>query len=154
MTIKDLSPTILAALKVKRYDRIVEKHEGPETWDWQLPRSEERTQRLKDLYQNSDLDFSIDTHAEFIQIADVYLLLPVGSDHHENLTILNHFFSEDRQKIVLYIKDTTYDDDAFGAGFVAICDKYPNEDFYIATLYHEWFIIDYDPLAERFKNTE
>jgi hypothetical protein len=144
MKIKELSPTILATLKDKRYDRIVEKHEGPETWDWQLPPSEERIQELKKRYKEIGYDFSEDNHAEFLLIAGVNVLLPIGSEHHENMTILHHFFSEDRQKIVLYIKDTTYDDGMFGAGFVAICDKYPAESFYIATLYHEWFIIDYD----------
>ena len=152
MKVKGLSPTIIASLKNKRYDRIVEKHEGPETWDWQLPSSEERIQELKRMYENSGYDFSTDNHAEFIQVGEVDILLPIGSDHHVNLTVLHYFFSEDHQKIVLYIKDTTYDDDAFGAGFVAICDKYPNESFYIATFYHEWYIIDYDPLADRFKN--
>jgi hypothetical protein len=52
MKIKDLSPAILAALKNKRYDRIVEKHEGPETWDWQLPPSAERVQEMKEMYKN------------------------------------------------------------------------------------------------------
>jgi hypothetical protein len=148
MKIKDISPTILAALKDKRYDRIVEKHEGPARWDWELPPSEERIEELKKTYQHIGYDFSEDSHAEFMQIAGVYVLLPIGSDHHENVTILHHFFSEDRQKIVLYIKDTTYDEGMFGAGFVAICDKYPAESFYIATFYHEWFIIDYDSESE------
>ena len=152
MKVKELSPTTLATLKNKRYDRIVEKHEGPETWDWQLPRSKERIQKLKEVYQDSHHDFSMDNHAEFIQLAGVDILLPIGSNHHANLTFLHYFFSEDRQKIVLYIKDTTYEDDAFGAGFVAICEKYLNEPFYIATLYHEWYIIDYDSLADRFKS--
>ncbi len=149
MKIKELSPTVLATLKNKRYDRIVEKHEGPETWSWNLPRSEERMEELRKMYKDSGFDFSKDNHAEFIQIAGVDVLLPISSDHHANLTILHHFFSEDRHKLVLYIKDTTHDDDAFGAGFVGICDKYLNEPFYIATLYHEWFIIDYDPIAIR-----
>lgn len=152
MKIKDLSLTTLAALKNKRYDRIVEKHEGPETWDWQLPYSKERLEELKEMYKNSDYDVSEDDHAEFMQIAGVDVLLPIGANHHPNITILHHFFSEDYEKLVLYIKDTTYDDGVFGAGFVAICDKYDVEPFYIATFYHEWFIIDYDPLAERFKS--
>jgi hypothetical protein len=148
MKIKELSPAILAELKDKRYDRIVEKHEGPQTWDWQLPPSKERVQKMKEMYQHSGYDFSEDNHAEFMQIAGVEVLLPIGSDHHENVTILHHFFSEDRQKIVLYIKDTTYDEGMFDAGFIAICDKYSTESFYIATMYHEWFIIDYDSEAE------
>ena len=36
MKVKELSPAIIATLKNKRYDRIVEKHEGLETWDWQI----------------------------------------------------------------------------------------------------------------------
>jgi hypothetical protein len=148
MKIKELSPTILAELKDKRYDRIVEKHEGPETWDWQLPPSAERIQKMKNMYKNSGYDFSEDNHAEFMQIAGVEVLLPIGADHHKNVTILHHFFSEDRQKIVLYIKDTTYDEGMFGAGFIAICNKYTTASFYIATMYHEWFIIDYDSESE------
>ena len=74
MKIKDLSPTILAALKNKRYDRIVEKHEGPETWDWQLPRSEERFEELKNMFKNSGFDFSKDNHAEFMEIGGVEIL--------------------------------------------------------------------------------
>ena len=150
MTVKDLSPNLLETLKKTRYDRIVEKHEGPETWDWQLP-DEARKERMKEMYGDSDMDFNLDAHVDFLEIGGVQVLLPVNNDHHENMTFLHHFFSEDRQKLVLYIKDTTYDDDAFSAGFVAICDKYPNESFYLATFYHEWYIIDYDPMAEKFK---
>jgi hypothetical protein len=151
MKIKELSPAILSVLKNKRYDRIVEKHEGPESWDWQLPYDAERIEALKSMYKNSDIEDSVSDHADFIQIDNVDVLLPVGSDHHPNITILHHFFSENRQKIVLYIKDTTYDDGIWGAGFIAICDKYPYESFYVATLYHEWYIIDYDSLADKFK---
>jgi hypothetical protein len=34
------------------------------------------------------------------------------------------------------------DDETFFAGFLAICEKVPDETFYIAIVYHEWFIID------------
>jgi hypothetical protein len=30
----------------------------------------------------------------------------------------------------------------FEAGFIAVCEKFPEEDFFVATLYHEWFIVD------------
>jgi hypothetical protein len=49
--------------------------------------------------------------------------------------------------MVIYLKNTTYDDSPFGAGYVAICERFAEESFYIATLYHEWFIIDYDANA-------
>ena len=28
------------------------------------------------------------------------------------------------------------------AGFVAICDKFPDEEFYVAIVYHEWFMVE------------
>lgn len=28
--------------------------------------------------------------------------------------------------------------------FVAVCEKVPGEEFFIASLYHEWFIIEND----------
>jgi hypothetical protein len=96
MKIKELSPSILSVLKNKRYDRIVEKHEGPETWDWQLPYDDARIEALKSMYKNSSIDISVSNHADFIQIDNVDVLLPVGSDHHPNIKILHHFF----QKIV------------------------------------------------------
>ena len=57
------------------------------------------------------------------------------------------FLSEDQAKLVIYLKDTTYDDSLLGAGYVAIGDYQP-EGFYLTTLYHEWFIIDYDTEAK------
>ncbi len=36
MKVKNLSLETLAAIKNTRYDRIIEKHEGPETSEYQL----------------------------------------------------------------------------------------------------------------------
>ena len=30
----------------------------------------------------------------------------------------------------------------FEAGRLAICEKIPGENFYVATVYHEWFVIE------------
>ncbi len=50
------------------------------------------------------------------------------------------------QSLTIFLKDTTFVDDPemeiFWGGFVAVCDKMPGETFYIAILYHEWFIIE------------
>ena len=43
---------------------------------------------------------------------------------------------------LFFLKDTTYDDDLFFSGYLAICDKLKDEDFYLAIVYHEWFIIE------------
>lgn len=34
------------------------------------------------------------------------------------------------------------DEELFWGGFLAICEKFPDEDFFLTTLYHEWFIVD------------
>lgn len=148
MQVKDLSPATIAAIKETRYDRIIEKHEGPETWKYQLDYDDPHTKELVEMYRRAGSEYEPSPDAEFLQIGGADVLLPVSADHHSNMTILHHFFSEDRSKMVLYIKDTTYDDSAFGAGFVAICDKFPGHEFYLASFYHEWFILDYDPLAD------
>ena len=134
MQIKNLRPVTLATIKKMRYDRIVEKHEGPETWNWLLDVEGEKKKELAEFYKKAGGDYDPSPNAEFMEVGGVDVLLSVASDHHPNMTILHHFFSEDRSKIVLYIKETTYYDDAFASGFVAICNKFPNEEFYITTL--------------------
>lgn len=142
MLVEDLLPQTLDRVKNSRWDRIIEKHEGPETWAWELKE-----------YTPDDMIFRIDpnfdpvaSRPQFMQVGDHWVLLPVSRSHHSNITILHHFLSEDHTKLVIYLKDTTYDDSLFGAGYVAICDCLL-EGFYLTTLYHEWFIIDYDKEA-------
>ncbi|MCP4109158.1 MAG: hypothetical protein GY749_27120 [Desulfobacteraceae bacterium] len=65
--------------------------------------------------------------------------------NHRNVTILRCIEGDNGSVLTIFLKDTTYvsnpDDEMFDAGFVAVCDKFQGEDFYIAVLYHEWFII-------------
>ncbi|MBC8152732.1 MAG: hypothetical protein H7Z72_07470 [Bacteroidetes bacterium] len=143
MSIDDLSPETLERLKTSRWDRIIEKHEGPDSWEWQL-----RQPAPDDLIYRMDPDYDpVAETPEFMSIGGHWVLLPVGRKHHANITILHHFLSEDHTKIVIYLKDTTFYDDWSSAGFMTICDRQP-DGFYVATLYHEWFIIDYDPEAK------
>ncbi|MEP0907524.1 hypothetical protein NC969_18590 [Leptolyngbya subtilissima ST-M1] len=46
------------------------------------------------------------------------------------------------------MKDTTYGDDWFMSGYMAVCDRLLNQDFYLAILYHEWFIIEPSPVLK------
>lgn len=120
MKLSDLSPETLEKIKSVRWDRIIEKHEGPETWKSVLRYSE----------------------PEFLEIDGRWVLLPVERSHHPNITILRTIWSADGKSLTLFLKDTTYDDDPFFSGFVAVCDKVKNEDFFLAILYHEWFVIE------------
>jgi hypothetical protein len=124
LTVADLSAEPIAKIRAYRWDRIIEKHEGPETWA-------------------SELDFS---DPEFMLIADCSILLPVSRKQHPNMTLLRTIVSRDGDSMTLFLKDTTFysdpEDELFCAGFMAICDRVPGEDFFIAIVYHEWFIID------------
>ncbi len=124
MKLASLSEATRQRLDAWRWDRIIEKHEGP--WRW------EDTLRYRD--------------AEFISIDGRDVLLPLDAEQRPNVTILRTIVSEDQRTLTIFLKDTTYvadpDDEFFMAGFVAICDKFPDEDFYVAIVYHEWFMVE------------
>ncbi|MEO0520973.1 MAG: hypothetical protein AAF171_27185 [Cyanobacteria bacterium P01_A01_bin.116] len=120
MQIAALSEQTLNKIKSLRWDRIIEKHEGPETWaarfKWGDP--------------------------EFLMVEGRAVLLPVERSHHQNITVLRAIWSADGQSLTLFLKDTTYSDEWYDSGFLAVCDKLTGEAFYVATAYHEWFIIE------------
>lgn len=118
-----LNENALAKIKAYRYDRIVEKHEGPARW----------------------VDVLNYYSPEFLRVEGNWVLLPLPAEHHKNVTVLRTALDKEKQILVLFLKDTTYvektEDELFMAGFVAICEKVTGEPFFIATLYHEWFIL-------------
>jgi hypothetical protein len=126
MKVADLSNETLAKIKTVRWDRIIEKHEGPETWESELRYGE----------------------PEFIEIEGRWVLLPVEASRHQNITILRTTWSADGNSLTLFLKDTTFDDDMFVSGYMAVCDRPKGEEFFLAVLYHEWFIIEKAELFE------
>lgn len=124
MKMADLPEQAIEQIKSYRYDCIIEKHEGPERWESVL--------RFYD--------------PEFVRIAGHDVLLPVGRKHLPNITILRVIESADGQSLTLFLKDTTYvrepEDEMFGASFMAVCDKLPGQPFFLAVVYHEWFIVE------------
>lgn len=120
MKFADLKPETIEKLKTRRYDRIVEKHEGPERWKWQIEHGE----------------------CEFIQTGEHFILLPVYLEQLPNITILRVIESKDGNALTVFLKDTTYYDEDFMSGFMTVCEKFADEDFFTATVYHEWFIIE------------
>ena len=124
MRFADLPPATRERLNAWRWDRIIEKHEGP--WSW-----------------GDTLRY---TDAEFTSIDGRDVLLPLDAEQRPNVTILRTIVSEDQRTLTIFLKDTTYATDPeyefFMAGFVAICDKFPGEDFYVAVVYHEWFMVE------------
>lgn len=124
MKLADLSPETLVKIKSVRWDRIIEKHEGPESWDSVFR------------YCNPEL-MVIDGNP---------VLLPLDQTQHPHITILRTIWSDDGKSLTLFLKDTTYDDDPFMSGYVAVCDQLEGENLYLAILYHEWFIIERSPI--------
>lgn len=119
MKLSDLSDETLNKIKSLRWDRIIEKHEGPERWSSVLE------------YYNP----------EFMEIEGRWVLLPVERENHANITILRTIWSVDGNSLTLFLKDTTFVDGEFLAGFMAVCDKLKDDEFFMAILYHEWFVI-------------
>ncbi len=129
MKLSDLSIEALEKIKLVRWDRIIEKHEGPETW--------------KDVLRFEE--------PEFLEIEGYSVLIPVDKSHHPNITILRSILSGDKKSITLFLSDTTFEEDPFFSGFMAVCDtiedgcqghRVKGEDFFLAILYHEWFVIE------------
>jgi hypothetical protein len=130
MTIADLSEETLARLGKWRFDRIVKKHEGPYSYSSRFQSGQ----------------------ADFFTINGYEVLLPVPKNQHANLTVLRCIMGDDRKSMTVFLKNTSSMEEAssefFHAGFVAVCDRFERESFFVAILYHEWFIIDEKPLVE------
>src|SRR5689334_9918324 len=101
MRLKDLPPGVIERIKKLHYDRIFEKHEGPERWS----------------------DVLEDDAPEFLAVDGQQVLLPVPAENHQNLSVLRCIVGDGGESLTLFIKDTTYVPDpkqeAFFAGFVA-----------------------------------
>jgi hypothetical protein len=145
LRISDLPPETIAKLRAYRYDRIIEKHEGPEDWEWLLRNPDERPSWLPPPLPGTEDDYEPDP-AEFMRIDGRDVLLPVGRSQHPNITILRTIVGDEGKTLTIFLKDTTYAENAelefFSAGFLAVCDRVPGEQFYIAHVYHEWFMLE------------
>jgi hypothetical protein len=127
LRIADLPSSTRDWLAKQRFDQSIEKHEGPWNWDDLLEAKTYEDQRFPS--------------AEFLQIDGHDVLLPIGSDHHPSLQLLRVIVGDKGSSLTLFMKDTTYGDDYFTAGRVAICDRIPNGEWYLCHFWHKW----YDP---------
>jgi hypothetical protein len=121
MNLANLPESTLEKIKSLRWDSILEKHEGPEIWE-------------------SVLRYS---NPEFLAVDEHQVLLPVDVEHHSNITILRAIWSADGCSLTLFLKDTTYGHEWYDSGYLAVCDRLEN--FFIAIVYHEWFVIERSP---------
>ena len=123
MKLRDLTSEQLDKLFSYRYDRIVEKHEGP--WHWES--------MLK--YQNPD----------FLAIEGYDVLLPLDKKHHPNISILRCIAPKSEDILTIFLKDTT-SYSGIDTGLLAVCERVPGETWFLATVYHEWYLTEYRKL--------
>lgn len=108
----------------QRYDRSVGAHEGPRAW--------------KDLVDPpAGADGYPAPEPEFVAFDGRVVLLPVGRDHHPNLTRLRAVPSDDGRCVTLFLTDTTEGDDVH-AGRLAFCEQAPDAGWFLCTVWHEW----------------
>lgn len=120
MKIADLPSETISKIKQLRYDRIYEKHEGP--WRWE-----------------SEFEYG---EVEFMNMAGYEILLPIEKKYHPNITPIRVIPSADGKTLTIFFQDTSFGNDKFDSGFLAICEKMSNETFFITMVYHEWFILE------------
>ena len=113
-------------VKTWRFDRIIEKHEGPFNWS----------------------SFFEHAPADLVEVEGRHVLLPIYQDQYDNITILRSYVSPDESSMTIFLKDVTLeqyfgkDNESLYAGFIAVCDRVPGDNIYVAVVYHEWFIVD------------
>jgi hypothetical protein len=77
----------------------------------------------------------------FIDGFDV--LFPIDKQNHANVTIDRCIESKDGKTLTIFLHDRTYDTDrdmVMLAGRLAVCEKVPEQDWFIAIVYHECWI--------------
>lgn len=124
MHLASLSPDIIKRLETIKYDYFVEKHEGPWTYSGLLD----------------------DDGPDLLALGGFHVLLPIERTRHGHVTPLRIIESADGRSLTLFLKDTSFvdqpTDEYFQAGFVAICERFADDPFYVAVCYHEWYMID------------
>lgn len=126
MRFSDIPTAALETLRTWRYDRIIEKHEGPERW-------------------SSFLQYNL---PDPIDIGGYQVLLPRWWENPKAIVPVRWYPSPDGNSLTLFYRDPTLgefypqDQEMFWAGFLAVCDRIPGSELFAAVVLHEWFIVE------------
>ena len=88
---------------------------------------------------------AIGSEPEFLDVGGSSVLLPIDAERHPNVTTLRVIPSADGRVLTIFLRDTTYGQDWFDSGFIAVCEDLFDAGFYVATVYHEWFVVEQPP---------
>jgi hypothetical protein len=130
MKLADLSAVTRQKIAKVKWDGIFEKHEGPYDWSW--------------VFRTTDDENDL----AFLTIDDRPVLLPIYPEHYANVEILRTIWSADGNSVTIFLTDTTYYQVSDRIGYLAVCEKVVGEEFWLAIIYHERFIIESDPIFE------
>jgi hypothetical protein len=126
LKIADLTPAQLAKFGTWRCDQFYEKHESYGSWGEDLEVSQE--------YPELKLDF--------IDVGGFPVLLPRLPDDFASLRIDDWTISKDERVLTLFLTDiratATY---SYPEGWVGVCYRVADEDFYVAVVYHARYIV-------------
>lgn len=126
MRFAEIPGEVLETLKTWRYDRIIEKHEGPERWESYLK-------------HNS---------ADPVDVGGHPVLIPRWWEDPLDISVLRWYPSPDGNSLTVFFKDPTLgqyysvDDEWSWAGYLAVCDRVGDSELFAAVVYHEWFIVE------------
>lgn len=129
MKLADLSAQQRTWLASACWDRIIEKHEGPWDWRWDIEHDDPPEER-----------------ADFLTLDGYDVLLPVPAAEHPKISALWTLPSMNGQILTLYLKNMQWAEwypggpDWMTVGFLAICERAPDAGWYVAILYHEIFL--------------
>lgn len=121
MDVTKLSKETLERIKSLRIDTLFEKHEGPWTWEFFLGKYARQQPNEQ---------------PDFLQIDGEWVLLPVTKEEHQHITVFRTIWSQDRQAVTIFLRNNYQYCGSLEHDFVAICDRYPGEDFYLTIFYH------------------
>jgi hypothetical protein len=100
------------------------KHEGPEYWRYRIQEG----------------------WVEFLTIEGFDVLLPVDKENHPNITIDRCIVSADGETLTIFLHDRTHSTDPdwdMFAGRLAVCEKVPEHEWFIAIVYHECWVSEF-----------
>jgi hypothetical protein len=113
MKISDLSPRALEKIKTLSYDKFIEKHE---------------------LYGYEYLINHLPNDLVFIKVDGHNVLTPHRRTDYDRITFHRCNVSKNEQTLILFY---TIDYNESSSDLFAICERVPNENFFIALIVHE-----------------
>lgn len=122
MRLSAVSPEAIRKIVTYRCDCYSGRHEGPESWE----------------------DILCSSKPQLTTIHDHQVLLPMSPEQFLRFRLLSCFVGDDGQVLTLFLDPVagapSPEEESFRTGYVCICYKVPEEDFFITVLFHRYYL--------------